>query len=99
MIVLGILGIQRPQGKVQNAITGMAGINGTKMRTTMVLALTRLAPRGDYKAPRFLGRPYHSGMIMGSSFGMESSVDLSISRWATTNSGGVCLSHSESARS
>jgi hypothetical protein len=48
MIFLGIfLGIQRSHGKKQVAITGMAGINGMKMRTSTVLALTRTASCRD----------------------------------------------------
>lgn len=45
MILLGIFfGIQRSHGKGQVAITGIAGINGMKMRTSTILAPTRIAP-------------------------------------------------------
>jgi hypothetical protein len=41
----------------------------------------------------------YSGMITGSSLGIASRVALSIPRCAITNSDGVWVSHSESARS
>lgn len=68
MIFLGIFfGIQRSHGKNHVAITGMAGISGMKMRTSIALALTRFNPCAgvsrDYKAAQFLvvvNRRFHS---------------------------------------
>ena len=72
MIFLGIFfGIQRSHGKNQVAITGMAGISGMKMRTSM--ALTRLAPAlrcpEIIKPHSFLvvdNRRYHSLTVLAS---------------------------------
>ncbi len=39
------------------------------------------------------------GITTAPSFGKESSVALSIPRWASTSSGGVCVSHSDKDKS
>ena len=43
--------------------------------------------------------PRYFGMTTADSLGRASSVALSIPRWSSTSSGGVCVSHSESAKS
>ncbi len=63
------------------------------------LAVSRSSKQARIRQETVPANIDYLGITMAPSFGKESSVALSIPRWASTSSGGVCVSHSDNAKS